>query len=393
MKLVQTKETTWRFPGCPEPPDWSFDWDRLCVEHPVIAALHNCPQDAIHHAEGDVGHHTRRVCTELTGLAAWRRLDPWERSIVFAATLFHDVAKPHCTREEMGRITARGHARRGARLARLAFWKDDEPGGIPDTPLPIREAIVGLVRHHGLPLSWPREADLTRRLFESSYACRQDWLALIAEADVRGRVCPDQVELLDRIALFRELAGEESCLDRCRSFASAHTRFLYFQGRDLYPDEPAYDDTWGEVILMSGLPGAGKDSWVARNAPGSPLVSLDAVRRELGVSPREAQGTVVEVARSRAKALLRSGTPFVWNATNITRQIRDALVHLFASYRARVSIVYVEAPWAVLMRRNQVRSHPVPAHVLISLAAKLELPSPIEAHDVAWFAGSDRVGP
>jgi predicted kinase len=393
MRSAPTTETSWRFPGCPEPPDWSLDWNWLCAERPAIAALHDCPQDPVHHAEGDVGTHTRRVCAELTGLEAWRRLDPRERSIVFAATLFHDVAKPLCTREDMGRITSRGHARRGASMARLALWKDDEPGGLPDTPLPVREVVVGLVRHHGLPLSWPRETDLARRLIESSYQCRPDWLALIAEADVRGRDCPDRAELLDRVALFRELAAEESCLDRPRSFASAHTRFLYFHGRNCCADEPAYDDRWGEVILMSGLPGAGKDTWVAQNAAGRPLISLDAIRRELGVSPRDAQGDVVEVARSRAKELLRSGTPFVWNATNITRQIRDSLVHLFASYRARVSIVYIEAPWTVLMRRNQMRSNCVPARVLVSLAGKLEIPSRIEAHDVTWFNACDRVGP
>ncbi len=393
MSHPEDEPATWRFPGCPEPPDWSLDWDRLCAERPAIAALHDCPQDPEYHAEGDVGIHTRRVCDELTGLDAWRRLRPWERSLVFAATLFHDVAKPLCTRQDMGRITARGHARRGARMARLALWKHDEPGSMPATPLPIREAVVGLVRHHGLPLSWPREADSSRRLIEASYQCRLDWLALIAEADVRGRDCADRAGLLDRVALFRELADEEGCLDRPRRFASAHTRFLYFQGRDLCPDEPAYDDTQGAVIVMSGLPGAGKDTWIGRNVPGRPAIALDAIRREMGVDPQDDQGAVASEARSRARVLLRAGTPFVWNATNIARPLRDSLIRLFASYRARVEIVYIDAPWGVLNQRNRGRSHPVPSRVVESMAAKLEVPSPVEAHDVAWFDRGDRVGP
>jgi predicted kinase len=383
----------WTFPGCPELPRWSLDWERIRAERPEIAALDRCPQDPVYHAEGDVGVHTRRVCEELSALEGWRRLGAAERSVVFAATLYHDVAKPLCTREEMGRITSRGHARRGARTARLSLWRDDRPGAPPPAPLGMREAIVGLVRHHGLPLSWPRSTDPARRLIEASWQCRLDRLALLAEADARGRDCDDCGELLERVALFRELAEEARCLDRPREFASAHTRFLYCQGRDLCPDEAAFDDTRGEVILMSGLPGAGKDTWIGRNVPDRPVIALDAIRRELGIDPRDEQGAVVNLAKDRAREQLRAGTGFVWNATNVSRDVRDGVIRLAASYRARVAIVYVEAPWAVLLRRNRGRAHPVPARVLEALAAKLEVPTPVEAHDVAWFDPSDRAGP
>jgi predicted kinase len=328
----------------------------------------------------------------LAGLEAWRRLEPTERSLVFAATLFHDVAKPLCTREEIGRLTARGHARRGARLARLAIWRGDAADACHETPLAVREGIVGLVRHHGLPLSWLHWPDPSRRLIEASFACRLDWLAVLAEADVRGRACVDRAGLLDRVALFRELAAEAQCLDRPRNFASSHTRFLYFRGRALCPDEPAFDDTRGEVILMSGLPGAGKDTWIERNAPGLPVIGLDEIRKELGIAPEDDQGGVANMAKARAKSLLRSGTPFVWNATNLSRGVRDALVGLFSGYGARVAITYVEAPWAVLVRRNRGRARPVPLRVLDSLGGKLDIPSLVEAHDVVWSESPMRGG-
>jgi predicted kinase len=113
-------------------------------------------------------------------------------------------------------------------------------------------------------------------------------------------------------------------------------------------------------------------------------VSLDAVRRELGVSPEEEQAPVVARARDLAREYLRGGRPFAWNATNVTRLIRDPLVDHFASYGARVRIVYVEAAMEVILCRNRARATPVPEAVIRSLADRLEVPGPAEAHGVEW---------
>ena len=79
--------------------------------------MQDCPQDPEHHAEGDVLTHVRLVCEALTEMEAWRRLEPQERSIIFAAALLHDVAKPACTRMEDGRLRSPKHAVRGAQMA------------------------------------------------------------------------------------------------------------------------------------------------------------------------------------------------------------------------------------------------------------------------------------
>jgi hypothetical protein len=57
---------------------------------------------------------------------------------------------------------------------------------------------------------------------------------------------------------------------------------------------------------------------------------------------------------------------------------------LFSAYRARVTITYVEASWAVLRRRNEGRARPVPLRVLEALGGKLDIPTLVEAHDVVW---------
>src|SRR6202035_2140763 len=94
---------------------------------------------------------------------------------------------------------------------------------------------------------------------------------------------------------------------------------------------------------MSGLPGAGKDTWIRQHLPDWPIVSLDAVRDELDVDPADEQGQVINRAREQAREYLRQGRSFVWNATNLSRQLRGQCIQLFADYHARVRIVFVEA--------------------------------------------------
>jgi predicted kinase len=137
-----------------------------------------------------------------------------------------------------------------------------------------------------------------------------------------------------------------------------------------------------EVTVMSGLPGAGKDHWIARHRTDRPVVSLDALRAELRVDPADNQAPVVAMARERAREHLRTGRAFVWNATNVSRDLRRRVVDLAADYRARVEIVGVEAPPPVVAARNAARASPVPRTVLDRLVARWEPPDPTEAHHV-----------
>jgi len=137
--------------------------------------------------------------------------------------------------------------------------------------------------------------------------------------------------------------------------------------------------------MMSGLPGAGKDYWVAENLPDLPVISLDELRREMKVKPTENQGPVAARAREIAREYLRKREPFVWNGTNISRQMRELSINLFAAYNARVRIVYVEAPEDRLFAQNLERADPVPAEVIRKLIERWEVPDSTEAHRVDWI--------
>lgn len=373
------RSLSWSFPYCPTPPNWTLDWTSLQAEFYWLKSLADCPQDPRYHAEGDVLTHTRLVCEALISLPAWQELPTTERSILFAAALLHDIAKPAATEIEIdGRITSKGHVRQGAKMARQILWK-------MNVPFQHREAIVSLVQYGSLPLWFWDKPNPQRAVIKASQLIRCDLLAILAEADVRGRECEDRGELLERIEYFREFCQENNCLVTPWQFPSNLSRFIYFQKENGDPNYLPFDDTKFEVMMMSGLPASGKDYWIRENLPDWAVISLDELRKIMKISPTEDQALVVNRAKVMAKEYMRSGKSFVWNATNISRQLRSSLINLFSGYQGRIRIVYLEVGWDELLQRNRSRSTIVPEAVIERMRDRIEIPDITEAHQVDWI--------
>lgn len=369
----------WNFPYCPQPATgWFLDWQAIQAQFSWIRAMADVPQDAIFHAEGDVLIHTSMVTKALIELPAWRALPPEERMLLFASALLHDVGKPSCTTVEDGRIRSRGHARIGERMTRQLFWDEG-------VPFAQREYVARLVRLHGLPLQFLDKESPERAVFAASQSVQLAHLALLAEADVRGRICHDQPELLARVELFREFCTELACYQQPRQFADDFSRFVYFQSEQGDPNYAAYDDTQFEVTLMVGLPGVGKDTWIRNHLADQPVITLDEIRKELKIAPGDNQGAVVQLARQRARELLRKKHSFIWNATNIMRMRRQELINLITSYGGRTRIIYLDAPLHDILQRNQQRPEQVPNTIMSNFIRRMEVPDLIEAHRVEWI--------
>jgi predicted kinase len=240
-----------------------------------------------------------------------------------------------------------------------------------------------------VPFFLIEQDDAARRARAISQTARCDHLALVAEADARGRRCADGQRLLDNIALFRELCGEAHCIDGPAAFPSPHARVLYLRGDTADALYRPHESFRAEVVVMSGLPGSGKDSWVRTNLAGWPVVSLDRIRGELEVDPADSQGEVVAHARELAREHLRAGRSFVWNATNLSKQLRTTVLNPFFDYGARVRIVYVEVPEPTLRAQNRRRESAVPEAVIERLLDRWEVPEPGEAHEVAYVVGAE----
>lgn len=357
------------------------NWAALESLLPAINDMRSVVQDPIRHAEGDVATHTQRVLEALTNLPEYTHLNPTEQEILWTAALFHDIEKRSTTVVEAnGRVTSHGHARRGELTTRAILYRD-----IP-TPFAIREQISKLVGYHDLPF-WVSDKPVSQKaLFQASQEVNLQRLSILATADILGRICPDQADLLHRVSLFAEYAQANQCWEQPRRFASDLSRFDYFYKADRSPDYVALDDTTCEVVMLAGLPGAGKDTFIGRHFADWPVISLDNFRRLYRIDPTDRQGTnfVVQLAKEEAKANLRTRTSFVWNATNLTRQVRQQLIDLFASYQAKIRLIYLEVPYTRLVRQNRNREFVVPDEALERMINRLEVPASWEAHEVVY---------
>jgi predicted kinase len=191
----------------------------------------------------------------------------------------------------------------------------------------------------------------------------------------------------DNLHLWKLLAEENGCFDAPYAFANDQTRFLFFRNELSSLHYSPREDYACTVAMMSGLPGTGKDTWLARHRRGWPVVSLDGLRDELDIDPTEDQGTVIQAAREQCREHLRAKRNFAFNATNTMRSTRKRWIDLFADYKARVEIVYLEPPLKQLQAQNRQRKEPMPQLVIDRLLGKLEPPTWAEAHSVTLVSG------
>lgn len=360
---------------------------------PWCQAMADCAQDAEWHSEGDVWTHTKMVLAEVGRMKQeGGKTGPYSNStfilqpsdfilLVFTA-LFHDVAKPLTTEvdPETGRVRSPKHAVKGEHVAR-AVLRD------LGCDLKTREEIARLVRYHGRPAFLLERDEPTHEVVRLSWLVSNRLLYLFALADTRGRDTDSMTRPEENLHFWKLMAEEAGCFERPYPFSTDHARFTFFRQREPSLHYVPHEDFACTVTLMAGLPGSGKDTWLSRNRTDIPIVSLDDIRGELGVDPTDNQGRVVQEARERCREFLRSGTSFAFNATNTMRQTRGRWLDLFADYKARIEVVYLEPSFDTLLRQNKARDTSVPDTVIRRLAEKCEPPTWIECHNLVISDG------
>lgn len=357
--------------------DFSLGW--LARNCSGLSRLKNIPQNPEYHGEGDVYQHTEMVCGKLVELPEWRELEKEEQELLFLAAAFHDIGKAVCTKQEDGQWVSPKHTIIGEKEFRRIAYKEAEQFGLTFRQ---RETAAKLIRYHGLPVWFWTKRRPELDLLKAAESIPLRLLYLLSKADIQGRIEKQSGKMEENVELFADYARESGVWEKPFLFANPYTKYQYFHKEGLWQEAELYDDTEFDVILMSGLPLAGKDSWIEKNGKEMPVISLDEIREKMGISPTKGSGKVVQAALEEAKNLLRRKEPFIWNATNVIQETRQKLVGLFAGYGARVHIMYLEAPYRELLARNRKRERYIPELVLEDMIKKMELPAPWEAYDV-----------
>lgn len=348
---------------------------------PGMKLLASTPQDAYYHAEGDVWTHTQMVCHALVQLPTYKTASADGQFVMWYAALLHDIAKPLCTvQQDDGKISSAGHSRAGAVDTRQLLWG-------AQVPFHLREAICQIVSVHQVPFYAFKDKARTPTFIAHSLSVQGqlDWLIAVARADMLGRHCVEAPQCLEDIELFEMLAIEEGCLTTPKSFPDADTRFEYFRTQGaIYPEVPFFKEPGPEVFVLAGLPASGKNTWVDSQKLDLPVVSFDDAKAALGLKQGDNIGQAVHLVLDQARELLRKKQSFIWNATHLSRQMREKSLGLIHQYGARSHIVYIEQPWQTLKQRNDARDSTLPSSKILEMTRKWEMPSLLEAHNVSF---------
>jgi predicted kinase len=360
------------------------DWSAIERELPFVAAMQACIQDPVFHGEGDVWTHTRMVVEALRTDQRFWALAAERRQVLALAALLHDIAKPETRAEEFDaglnrvRITHNKHSARGAQRAWVYLWELGFPGQ-------LRAEVHALILWH--QRSFHTFANPTAEIDIRTFSLLGCWRELLLHtmADNAGRLSPNTGETAEVLDLLWLQVEELGCLDKPWPFASDAARIYWLADRaGRSPFFTPHPGDGAHVIIMSGVPGMGKDTYIRRQLSDWPVVSLDQIRQLLGVKPDDNQGTVIQASQEAARVHLRAKRNFVWNATNLTRLQRARIIGLCLDYGATTEIRALDTSAVVTRQQNRERDARVPDAIITRMLEKWEPPTALEAHKVVW---------
>lgn len=372
------------------PTDNIINWDLINNEllKPYYQNMVNTPQDPRWHKEGNVFIHTKMVCEKLIELKEYQSLSKINKLEVFLSCLFHDIGKTVCTKILDNEIASPNHAITGSLMLREYLWKDLQISGTKEYQN-FRETICLLVKYHSNPVYIGMDDNEVKVIkislnqqLASDFSLKL--LLLLSTADVMGRICIDSEEQLKCLKKFEKLAKNYNCFTESFSFLNSVTKFRYLNGKKIYPYDQLYDDTKSEVIMICGLAGTGKDTYIKNNYS-LPIVSLDNIRNLYKLTSSDDQGKVFNIAKEEMKNYLRNKENFILNATNLHQQNRQKLVKLFTDYNAKVKIIFLETSWNENINRNKNRKTAVNQKVIEKMLSSLNIVENYEAHSVEWI--------
>ena len=266
------------------------------------------------------------------------------------------------------------------------FWKELKYSGNKEYQR-IRETICLLIKYHSKPIFiFDEERQIIKISLNNNLTddFSIEMLCILSKADIIGRIGPDQKNQLEKIEICKLNSMNLNCYDKAFVFNNNYTKFQYTSGSNIWYNDTLYDNTYGEVILICGLPGTGKDTYIKKHYPNLAVISLDDIRRKLNIDPTDEQGLVYNTGKELAKEYLRQKKSFVWNATNLTNLIRQKQIKLFHDYHASVKIIFLETSYDENIERNENRENIVPINIIDKMLRNLMIPEAYEAEVVEW---------
>lgn len=332
-KLFQKKANLTEFP---KNASWLLDddfyprWTEIKKCKPFHDMI-GCKQSKKYHAEGDVWNHTKLVAKAMRDYIEktvnLNEEDGRKRAkLLMISALFHDLGKPSTTYFDNADQDwhCKDHGAVGAKIAR---------GLLSDEPILFREEIVWLVKNHMIFHYFDcKSPESKKQIIEK--VCRglstaENLLALNIADSIGSLSDENTVEALEnRVATVKGIAK------------SQFNSYWIYGGK-------TKECT---AIIMIGLAGAGKDTFIQRTLPNAECICRDDYRELITNGKKEGkkllldragENKVTQMVEEAIKDNCLNQRSFVINQTSLTKKGRMELKEKILGYNSNYEIVFV----------------------------------------------------
>lgn len=314
-------------------------------------------QNPRYHREGSVLAHTQYVLQQYFALRDQFELSQEERDILYWTAVLHDIGKIRSTIWQDNRWRSPGHERAGVPMARNILLDRS------DVPTDMRNRILDLIRWHGYPLRFSQWQQPITDLKLLGTRVDLRLLGIFGLMDFYGRDCDDKVDVLARMDEFNKVAVPKAEFEfgKYMDLQAAHegwnlrhknAAWNALRLKDARLLEKLISTTLKEEIntreqkitFVTGLPFAGKSTWISKNLPDVFRVELS----EHGITNALAEnhyllGRKLVEFRHLLRVYLNRHQHVVMETRPLKEDIRLEFLNAFKDMPATVEYVNVEA--------------------------------------------------
>ena len=154
--------------------------------------------------------------------------------------------------------------------------------------------------------------------------------------------------------------------------------------------EVSYSSNRPEFLMLVGLPGSGKSTYIKNHFNTNLHVhSSDAIREELTGSAEDqtVNAKVFEILHKRIKEDLKNGISCVYDATNISWKKRKAFLESLKNIDCWKICHVIATPYEICLNQNTQRDRVVPEHVIKRMYMNFDMPFYNEGWDdiEVWY--------
>lgn len=377
-------------------------------DFPLFNEFKTTEQDIVWHAEGDVHIHTDMVLNETYKIISENKFSESEQFVLILSALFHDIAKPITTKnvfhDKLKRncVIAPNHEQKGMdyMFHTLLNYVNSKNNEFKEF-MTYEEAIdiITAVGYHQAPKKIVSSDFNQYSLANLARKVKPYLIYYLEIADYKGRTCDDTESQLDYLHLFKSYMEDYGYFYGFdKKSLNIDNDYVLHKGFDLLANgqismfEEAeakffkQKNEHSELILLCGISGVGKSTFIKNNYSDYKIISLDDIREELTFRGDQRDGAeIARIAKERLKLLLPKNEKIVFDATNIRRDLREKVLTIGHNYNALNRVVFLNDSLDNIIAKDKDREYSVGEKVIRDQNHKFQTPDKSEAHDVSWI--------